>query len=234
MSNQVAEQWAELCARYLHEVERALGRSGHPRRQEVLDDLKHHLAQRYADLGPEERTPEKLREIIDQMGTPEEHAEILLGEREPQASLSCIWRNRYCRRWGIAILGAALIVFGLFWPSLGLPVLSGTMYLALIAALVVRYIHTRDVGFLWLGLAIVVWPLVAGLASRFGVRPIIDRIAAGEKVGVYPFTLVESGRLTLGSLMMIFAYLQTIIRQGLLLMAVVKIGLSWDSGASRT
>jgi hypothetical protein len=35
--------------------------------------------------------------------------------------------------------------------------------LALALVLVRKYIRTRDVGFVWLGLAGVIWPLVSGL-----------------------------------------------------------------------
>ena len=223
VNENINEKWRQLCASYLNEVERALEGSGHPRSQEVLDDLKSHLAQRYRDLPVQERTPENLRVIIDQMGSPEEHAEILSEDGPPRSPLSYVLRSRHCRRWGLAALAVALIVFGFFWPSVGLPVLLLMMYAALTGALVFRYIRTHDAGFLWLGLAVVIWPLIAGMISNLWLRSAIERLAAGQKVGMFPFTLVENAQMTLGSLMMILSYVNQLINQGLFFIAVVKI-----------
>ena len=65
------EYWGDLVAEYLGEVERALARVNHPRSREVLDDLRAHLEQRYNETRPDERTLERLQELIGQMEDPQ-------------------------------------------------------------------------------------------------------------------------------------------------------------------
>jgi len=217
------ELWNDLCTQYLSQVEHALRRVAHPRTSELIEDLKNHLAQRYMDLPPEDRTPETLRGIIAQMETPTEYAGILSGDNGREALLPSIWRNPWARRAVITTFGLSLLLLILLWPSTCLPYLAVASYAVLVVALIVRYIGTRDVGFVWLGVAIVVWPVVARLTFRFGLRPIIDRLSAGGGVGFYPFTLVERGTVTLGSLLMIISDLALLAGQGLLLLAIVKL-----------
>jgi hypothetical protein len=42
------------------------------------------------------------------------------------------------------------------------------LYLAIAAALIRKYKNTGDMGFLWLGLAVVLWPLVSNLIFGWG------------------------------------------------------------------
>jgi hypothetical protein len=51
------------------------------------------------------------------------------------------------------------------------------LVLALIAALTHKYLVTRDIGFVWLGIAIVVWPFVTGALHQ---RWFIEWIMVGH------------------------------------------------------
>jgi hypothetical protein len=103
-----------------------------------------------------------------------------------------------------------------------LVVLALLLHLAIAVILVRRYIRTRDVGFIWLGVAVVIWPLVSRLLE-LGERSIINRVARHEWVGVYPFSLVERGQMTLGELVLSLGLLQQLAGVCLLLVAVLYL-----------
>lgn len=91
--------------------------------------------------------------------------------------------------------------------------------LALAIALLRKYLRTRDVGFIWLGLAVVIWPPVA----RSGTRVLVDRLVGKQPIGFYPFTLVEQGRMSVGSFVVSLGLLEQMIGFGLLLVAVLYL-----------
>ncbi|MGB0122912.1 MAG: hypothetical protein WA419_21655 [Silvibacterium sp.] len=72
------------------------------------------------------------------------------------------------------------------------------LYLALAAALMRKYQRTRDVGFVWLGVAAVLWPFLANVA-RWGMALFMQHsshgqliaVAGGNPVGL--FDLLERG-----------------------------------------
>ena len=74
------------------------------------------------------------------------------------------------------------------------------LHLAIALLLLRRYLRTRDIGFIWLGVAVVVWPLVSRLLDA-GERASIDRAIHHESV-IYPFSLIERGQITIGGLLM--------------------------------
>jgi hypothetical protein len=80
------------------------------------------------------------------------------------------------------------------------------LYLALATVLVRKYLRTRDVGFAWLGMAVVVWPLLSSLL-QYGQRLFIHRFGSG------PFY-------TTGDLVVIIFYARQIIGLTLLFTAV--------------
>ncbi len=59
--------------RYLKEVEAALAQVDHPRKDEVLEDLRAHLTEKISLVESEE----DLAKVIDEMGSPQEYAETL-------------------------------------------------------------------------------------------------------------------------------------------------------------
>lgn len=96
------------------------------------------------------------------------------------------------------------------------------LHIAIAAILVRQYVRTRDVGFVWLGVAVVIWPGVSRLLEG-GERVFIDRLIRHQSVGFYPFTLAESGQMTIGSLVTSFAVFQQLIGICLLLVAVLYL-----------
>lgn len=78
--NQAADHWQKLRDEYLKQVEAALGHVSESIRTEILADVTSHLKQRFDELAAEDRGPERLRQIIAEMGPATEYAELLLGE----------------------------------------------------------------------------------------------------------------------------------------------------------
>lgn len=93
------------------------------------------------------------------------------------------------------------------------------LHLALAVAVIVKYMRTRDVGFIWLGIAVVIWPIVSRLLDR-GVRMAIDGTIKGHPIGVFPFTSVDRGEISIGNLLMIISLAESVIPTALLLIAV--------------
>jgi hypothetical protein len=106
-------------------------------------------------------------------------------------------------------------MLALMWLAVG-------MHFALAIVLVRKYFRTRDVGFVWLGVAVVVWPLVSRILDQ-GERALVDRVLSHDPPGFYPFTLVERGQITIGTLLTSLNYLQQTIGVGLLLIAVIYL-----------
>ena len=96
------------------------------------------------------------------------------------------------------------------------------LHLAIATVLVRRYLRTREIGFVWLGVAVVLWPLVTQLLN-VGERLLVDRMAKGHVVGFFPFSLVESRQMSIGSLLMSLSVSQSLIGVALLLVAVLYI-----------
>ena len=80
------------------------------------------------------------------------------------------------------------------------------LYLAIATVLVRKYLRTRNVGFAWLGVAGVVWPLLSQ-PLQYGQRVLIDRVGSG------PFA-------TLGQLLLTLAYAREAVGLALLFIAV--------------
>jgi hypothetical protein len=112
-------------------------------------------------------------------------------------------------------------------PILGTAALVLTLAIAII--LVRQYLRTRNIGFVWLGAAVVIWPLISRLLA-LGERSLIDRIRFRHQlVGFYPFTLVENGQMTFGSLIVSLDLIQQVIGVCLLLIAVLYLSKSRDT-----
>lgn len=84
------------------------------------------------------------------------------------------------------------------------------LYAAMAVLLVWKYRRTRDIGLLWLGLPLVLLPLVA-LPLAFWFQTGIDRLALGQQVGSFPFTLVEQGHFTMGRLLTLLNLVEHVI-----------------------
>lgn len=101
-------------------------------------------------------------------------------------------------------------------------VLALLLHLAIAVVLIRKYLRTHDVGFIWLGIAVVVWPLVSRLVD-LGSRGLINRIVHHESVGFYPFSLVASGQMTLGELMLYLGLFGQLVGVCLLFVAVLYL-----------
>ncbi len=214
-----AGNWEQLRDDYLHEVERRLRRVDHPRKREVLDDLRAHLAQRFAELSPEDRTPDGMKALIEGMGPADEYAELL--SPATGAAPGKWYRRGSVRAAGMALLIAALAALACISLLCMLAVLDTLLFAGIAVALVVKYRRTGDTGFLWLGLALVVWPLLGFLEAPL-VRVMVDRTLAGEPV-VFPFSLVAAGRMSIGSLVASLGYSSRLVRSSLVLLGILHL-----------
>jgi hypothetical protein len=77
-------------------------------------------------------------------------------------------------------------------------------------------------GLIWLAIAVVLWPLISGMLQACE-KVFIDRLIHRQPVGLFPFSLVESRQITIGSLMLFGAYAQQLVRVVLLLVAVLYL-----------
>lgn len=89
-----SKTWDSLKAKYLSQVSKALSSVKHPRSKDILDDVRSHLQQRFAELKPDEQTRENLQTIIAEMGPASDYAELL----DPDATLpgQSIGENTCC------------------------------------------------------------------------------------------------------------------------------------------
>lgn len=74
------QQWQEIKANYLKLIEKSLAKVDHPRRSEILGNVREHLDSKYAELSPEKKNWESFQQIITEMGPPEEYADLLFEE----------------------------------------------------------------------------------------------------------------------------------------------------------
>ena len=96
------------------------------------------------------------------------------------------------------------------------------LYSAAAVLLVRKYRRTKDAGFLWLGLPLVLLPFVA-LPLALWLQVGVDRLALGQQVSSFPFTLVEQGRLTMGSLLTRLNLMEHVVWGILSLVAVLAL-----------
>ncbi len=94
------------------------------------------------------------------------------------------------------------------------------LYLALALALLAKYMRTHDAGFIWLGVAVILWPLCAYWLNR-SEAILLNRVIRGQPVGIYPFTLIASRRLTVPEFVRLSGSFQQLIGAALLLVAVL-------------
>lgn len=96
------------------------------------------------------------------------------------------------------------------------------LHVAIAVVLVRRYLRTRDAGLIWLGIAVVVWPLVSRML-QLASRPFIDRLVHHEWIGFYPFKLVATGQMTIGQLVIYLGSLSQLVGICLLFVAVLYL-----------
>jgi hypothetical protein len=91
----------------------------------------------------------------------------------------------------------------------------------LAVVLVRKYLRTHDIGFIWLAVAVVLWPLSSRLLDQ-GEGVLIGGARHGQSV-FCPFTLITSGHMTAGRLVFLTGAVQQLIGVGLLLVAALYL-----------
>lgn len=216
------EIWEGLVSDYMRKIECALARSDHPRKDEVLQDVRDHLEQRFTELKPDQRTPRRLKGLIEEMGGPEEYVELLAPDQPARFWRLNLARHRWLAPLALGVVIASLVTCFVLTPLKTLVGLNILLYLGIAIALVVKYRRTRDNGLIWLGVALLIWPLAA-TPLVYGERHLFDRIIAGEKIGLYPFSLVGEGQITAGNLAVMLGLFHRLTRWGLVLVAFIKL-----------
>jgi hypothetical protein len=110
--------------------------------------------------------------------------------------------------------------------------LAVVLHFVIAIILVRKYLRTRDVGFIWLGVAVVIWPLVCRLLE-LGERSLIDRVVHHSVVGFYPFSLVVHGQMTLGGLVASLSLFHQLTGTCLLLVAVLYLSKAKNTAEPR-
>jgi hypothetical protein len=88
---------------------------------------------------------------------------------------------------------------------------------AIIVALIWKYVRTRDIGFIWLLVAVCIWPAISQLLDHVGGAMTV-RVLHHQYVGFYPFTAIERGQLPLGATL---SFMQLLVKfTGAILMLV--------------
>jgi len=211
--------WEVLTSDYIRKVEHELAQVDHPRKKEVLQDLRDHLEQRFTDVPPEERTHEQMAAIIEDMGPPEEYAELL----QPSAIAGPkSWFFGRRLRW-IAGVVVGLSVFGFLVLSVELLVaLSVVMFGSMAVVLLMQYRRTRDPGFIWLAIPLLIGPLF-GTALHYWNQHVIDRLMSGTPVDLYPYSLVAEGKMALGTFVAAQAQWAWLVKSGLVLVGLASL-----------
>lgn len=75
--SEAEKQWRMMRDEYLRQIEAELTAVHHPRKKELLADVRDHLEQRFEDLAEGDRTDRQFQQIFEEMGPAEEYAELL-------------------------------------------------------------------------------------------------------------------------------------------------------------
>jgi hypothetical protein len=125
---------------------------------------------------------------------------------------------KFSNKSGETASGACCVVRFVTVTANVLAVLVVILHLAIAVVLV----RKRDVGFIWLGVALVLWPAVSSLLDR-GQAALLARLVTHQPIGFYPFSLVDRGDMTIGGLFTVLATAQHLVGVVLLLVAVVYL-----------
>ena len=104
------KKWDSLTIEYLHKIEKALSSIKHPRRKDILEDVRSHLDRRFAELEPDQQTWENFQAIITEMGPASDYAELLDPNAAPPSRDA---RRKYLLWVGLAavvVIAAAILL----------------------------------------------------------------------------------------------------------------------------
>ncbi len=100
--------------------------------------------------------------------------------------------------------------------------INAVLFVAVAAALVFKYRKSGQTGFLWLLLPLVLLPLL-GLPISYWIESSVDAIHAGQLNLMFPFSLVENGIMSLGSLVALLSYLRLSIWGAFILLGILML-----------
>lgn len=111
------QQWQQIHDEYLTKVQNVLAGAPQNEKQQILDDIKVHLKERYNELSEDEKTWESFQKIIIDLGPVEDYADLLeeksmLSKQSPKKS-SLVW----------SIIGG-LLLFGVFYLIISIPIIT--------------------------------------------------------------------------------------------------------------
>ena len=103
-----------------------------------------------------------------------------------------------------------------------LPYLVPVLLILVAAVFVWKYFRTKDVGLLWLAVAVVIWPLVSREIEHRALLHFRNPVQGGPG-GFFQFLTAENGQVSLGTLVVAFTLVQQFIGAGLLLIAALYL-----------
>lgn len=112
------EQWQQISNEYLAKVQTVLAGAAQDEKQQILDDIKVHLEERYHELTDDEKTWENFQHIITDLGPVEDYANLL----EEKSSLIETKKNRSIVFWISGII--ILLILISFIPTLSISFLK--------------------------------------------------------------------------------------------------------------
>lgn len=111
-----SKQWDSLKTEYLRKVAKALSSANHPRRKDILEDVRTHLDQRFAELEPDQQTWENFQKIFTDMGPASDYADLLqTGQRPARQNIT----SKYLLWVVLALIGitAVMIILPKFFSD---------------------------------------------------------------------------------------------------------------------
>ncbi|HEY1810244.1 MAG TPA: hypothetical protein VGG42_16900 [Acidobacteriaceae bacterium] len=100
-----------------------------------------------------------------------------------------------------------------------LPFITLAVYLPMAVLLVWTWARTREKAFAWLGVAVVIWPLLSHIIDRASLIAVRGSWH-GQAVKYFPYDLARRGTISMYSLVQIISRLEQLIGAALVLTAV--------------
>jgi hypothetical protein len=99
------------------------------------------------------------------------------------------------------------------------------LYAGIAWVILKKYRQTHNFGFLVLGCGLLLWPFAGGLL-RMEMLTTMRQIGHTQSVDFFPFTLIASGQVTPGWMIVVSTYVYQAIDAGLILIGLLVIGRS--------
>ncbi len=99
---------------------------------------------------------------------------------------------------------------------------NAALFIAVTVALVFKYRQSQQSEFIWLAIPLVLLPLLS-LPITEWLKVSVDRLSTGDPNVTFPFTLVESGRITLGNLLVFWNGVSHIIWSAFVLVGILML-----------